>query len=289
MTKPDAHPDWNELAALADHGTAQASPELMAHLAVCPACMVAYSDAVQTRDAELAGGIVPEQLPVPSFASRKIIHLPRRWAPMAVGAGGMVAAAVLLVVLFSGNPATFGPGDPRSDLQTRLSELSSVGPIYPGVGELPADSGTRYRSSGTPSGTGADALLIPWAERFAADPADTDAAYWLSAGYLAAGRVQFAEDVLHRALQREPGATGLQHLDVIAAYRLNELDRAEAALRRILAQRPNDELALFNLSLIQTETGRFDQARPVLERLAEGDADPALQDRARQLLAQMAE
>ena len=87
MTNPDNHPDWNELAALADDGVAQASPELMAHLAVCPACMAAYSAAVETRDTDLAGQIAPEKLTAPVFASRRIIPFPRRWAPAAMGAG----------------------------------------------------------------------------------------------------------------------------------------------------------------------------------------------------------
>ncbi len=275
------HVDWNDLAALAEQGGVPASEQTLAHLAVCAECLAAYGEAVRSRDGILAG----ERPAVPAVPRLRVVPRRRRWGKAAWSTGGLAAAAVLLVLLMPRQPEVFGPGDPRFALQERLAELSGAGPVYPGVERVAAGAATRYRSGGDAATPGIDALLQPWAERFGADPADSDAAYWLSAGYLASGRLNYADDVLRRALQRHPDAAGLRHLDAVTAYRLNELDRAEDALRAILARRPADGVARFNLALIAFETQRLDEARTALRDLAADEANPAVQERARQLLA----
>ncbi|MBE0564992.1 MAG: tetratricopeptide repeat protein, partial [Krumholzibacteria bacterium] len=206
------------------------------------------------------------------------------WGQVAWGTGTLAAAAVLLVLLLPRGEGPFGPEDPRFVLQSTLEALSADGPQLPGVRHLTGAAETRYRAGGDAAATGLDALLEPFARRFGADPADSDAAYWLGAAYLATGRLSYADDVLRRALQRHPDAAGLRHLDAVTAYRLNELDRAEAVLRRILADRPADGTARFNLALIEYETRRAEKARAELRTLAAGDANPAVQARARELL-----
>lgn len=281
MTQRPEHPDWNELAALAESGPEAMDPELLAHLAVCPRCLAAYGDAVQCLDEVLA-----ERVPLAPVARSRVVPLHRRRSNQVWGAGALAAAAVLLVLLMPRNPAIFAPEDPRTELQTRLSELSVEGPIYPGVIRLAAAGNERYRAGG-PVTAEADALLAPWQERFAADPADSDAAYWLTVGHLAAGRLHFADETLRRALQRHPHATSLRHLDAITAYRLSDLERAEAALLGLLADRPEDDFARFNQALVLSETGRTDEARAILSILADEAGSEVLRTRVRQLLEHM--
>ncbi|MFN2369708.1 MAG: tetratricopeptide repeat protein [Candidatus Krumholzibacteriia bacterium] len=279
MNLEDRHIDWNDLAALAEDGHRQAAEQTLAHLAVCGTCLAAYADAVQARDGELAGrAAAPVPTPLPLVPRR------RRRPQVAWATGTLAAAAVLLVLLLPRGQGPFTPGDPRLALQTTLETMSADGPLLPGVRHLEDGGGTRYRAGDEAAAGGLDALLEPFARRFGADPADSDAAYWLGAAYLATGRLHYADDVLRRALQRHPGAAGLRHLDAVTAYRLNELDRAEAVLRRILADRPGDGTARFNLALIEYETRRVDEARAELQTLATADANPAVRARAQELL-----
>lgn len=279
MNQKDRHIDWNDLAVLAEDGHRQAGEETLAHLAVCGTCLAAYADAVRARDGELADGVTaPVPAPLP-WAPRR-----RRRPQVAWATGTLAAAAVLLVLLLPRGQGPFAPGDPRLALQTTLETMSTDGPLLPGVQHLAGAGGTRYRAGDGAAAGGLDALLEPFARRFGADPADSDAAYWLGAAYLATGRLNYADDVLRRALQRHPDAAGLRHLDAVTAYRLNELDRAETVLRRILADRPGDGTARFNLALIEYETRRVDEARVELQALAAADANPAVRARAQELL-----
>ena len=282
MTAKTEHVNWNDLAALAERGRDHVDAAVLAHLAGCGDCLAAYGEAVRCHDARLAGAAADSRTPVP--APVRLVPRRQRWGKVAWSTGSLAAAAVLLILLMPRDPGSFGPDDPRSALQSRLVEMSADGPLLPGVEQLTGGEGPRYRA-GTDAAVGdLGELLTPWARRFGSDPADTEAAFWLSAGYLASGRLNYADDVLRRALQRHPQAVGLQHLDAVTAYRLNELDRAEAALRRILAARPTDGTARFNLALIEVETQRVEQARLVLTELAADADQPAVQARARQLL-----
>ncbi len=280
LTKTRTHCDANALAALAEHGHKQADPGVLAHLAVCPACMGAYADAVRAIDARLAGaGTSAAEQPAPVLRL-----LPRRRRRAAPVFGGLAAAAVLLLMLL---PLVRDGGDlpdPRAGVQERLVRLSTSGPLYPGVERTVTDGEPRYRDGGETDLAG---LIDPLRADFEAHPADADRAYWLSAGYLAAGRLATADDVLRRALQHHPDDVALRQLAAIAAYRLNELDRAESEFEAVLARRPRDAAARFNLALIRVETGRAEAARAVLDTLAADAANPAVQARARALLERL--
>ncbi len=281
MSPTGNHVDWNDLAALAEEGPGAVDGTILGHLAVCPACLAHWSEAVRSLDGERIAA--PDARPAAVGIASIAVPRRRRWGKVAWGTSGLAAAAVLLFLLVPRQPGAPGPGDPRSLVQARLTAMSADGLLLPGVERLVGAGEARYRDGGaaTPD---LDSLLEPWARRFGADPADSDAAYWLGAAYLASGRLSYADDVLRRALQRHPGAVGLRELDAATAYRLNELDRAEQVLRRLLEDRPADGTARFNLALIESETRRVEQARATLQDLVD-DSNPAVQARARDLLA----
>lgn len=276
MNRQDPHPDWNELAALVDHGSSKARPELLAHLAACPACLAAWSAAVEARDRELAAVGVGAV----SWRPR------RRPRELAWGVGGLAAAALLLVLLLPRGGVDPAEGEHDARIQQRLAGLSHVGLVLPRVPVLGATPITDYRAGLT---NGAVYELGPWAERFAADTGDTEAAFWLAAGHLGRGQLDLAEDVLRRALRRAPGARDLRHLAAVAAYQRSDLVAAEQTLRVLLADDPGDRLAQLNLAIIGLETGEVEPHRAALRALAADPRQPALQVRARQLLDSLLE
>jgi hypothetical protein len=282
MTVFKDHPDWNELAALTDRGSDGARPELLEHLAACPACLAAWSAAVEARDRELAAlDVAAAELPRASSVSRR-----RSWPQprrLAWGLGGLAAAALLLFVLIPQQPDSPAPSGPQDRLQHRLGGLSHHGLVYPRVQALGATPITDYRAGLT---NGAAIDLSVWSERFAADAADTEAAFWLAAGFLSRGQIDHADDVLRRALRRTPQDRDLRHLAVIAAYQRSDLAAATDTLRAILHTHPGDDLARLNLAVIDQETGGSAEMRAALTAIAADSRQPALQARARLLLDQ---
>ena len=301
------HPDWNDLARLAEEGLDSVDPAIMEHLAGCAECQSAWAEAVRYHGARVMDGegyAVPEEL-----ASRARLLTasvtqdgqqgvsagstsPRFWRPVPVfSMGGALLAAVLaLFVLFPGlgdtdkSGAPTGPDDPRAFIHTILESQSNWGMVYPGMTGLGVSDSPVYRS-----GDGADASLLEaldqMTESLGDGLSDPDDIWWLAAGNLAAGRLGLAADQVHQALRRSPDHLRLLHLEAITAWQLSEFDRAEHALHRILTLAPTDSTALFNLALVQIDTGRPGEADALLRQLAAGSSNSVLRQRARKVLA----
>ncbi len=283
MARHDAHLTWNDLAALVDRGAESAAAGQLAHLAACPACLAAWSAAVEERDRGLAAApveVAAQRRPVLASRSRR-----RPARTFAWGLGSLAAAAVLLLALtpreLSDPPAERAGDGPELRLQQRLSNLSHHGLVFPRVAVLGSAPIADYRA-GVTNGQAID--LSDWAARFDADPGDAAAAFWLAAGLLARGQLDRADDVLRRALKRSPQATDLRQLVAIAAYQRSDLAGAAAALRAILRDEPGNKLAQLNLAIIDHEAGDRAAARAALEACAGDPTQPAAQARARQLL-----
>lgn len=293
------HPDPNELARLVDQGPDAVDAAVVEHLAACAECRAAWAEAARYRGArELHGDryAVPEHLAslaremhgAAAPAQKLVSKTSRRfWRPApALSAGGALLAAVLaLVILFPDLRGGDAGSDPSHEtILTHLEAQSGWGMIYPGATGAGEAGRPVYRS-----GDGVDSELLRAIEiaeaDWRADSEDPDKAWWLAAAYASAGRLGLASDLTHQALRDHPEHLRLLHLQAITAWQLSEFDRAEHALRRILARAPADSVALFNLALVQLDTGRADEAEPVLRALAAGSAHPLLQDRARQALA----
>lgn len=301
---PDGqHPDWNELARLADEGPDAVKPATLDHLAGCAECQSAWAEAARyhgARALEGEGYFVPEELAARARAlmgSRELAGSTSRrfWRPVpAFSTGGALLAAVLaLFVLFPGLRGTDqsglpnGPDDPRTLIHSVLESQSAWGMVYPGVTDSGDYGHTVYRS-----GDGADQSLQDalgqMNELLGEGSVDPDDTWWLAAGNLAAGRLGLAADQVHQALRTSPDHLRLLHLEAITAWQLSEFERAEHALRRILALSPADSTAMFNLALVQIDTGRQSDADEVLQQLAAGSSNSLLQQRAREVLADRA-
>lgn len=271
MTRFESHPDWNQLAALADGGPAAVPDEVLAHLAVCPACSAAWGAAVEQRHHELAAG----QHRRGGLTGRPWFRRHLAWE-----AGGVAAAALLLFILLPKQGVRPEAGVAESAVLGQLGELSQVGLVYPKVDRFGAAPRTEYRAGARPD---ADLDLSLWAERFRRDPTDTLAAFWLAAGHLGQGRLEQADDVLRHALNHAPRANELRHLAVITAYRRNDLAAASRDLDLLLQEYPDDRLAAFNRAVIAIESGRAVDVCAVLAQVAEHTGRSALRQRALQL------
>ena len=304
---PTVHPDINELARLTDEGLDAVDPATLEHLAGCAECQSAWAEAARYHGARLLEGdryAVPQDL---ATRARALIGSDERdgisvastgtntrrfWRPVPVfSTGGALLAAVLaLFVLFPGLRGNDGfdipngPDDPRTLIFSVLESQSAWGMVYPGV--------TGSGDSGHPvyrSGDGADASLKEALDlvnsNLLEDSTDPESNYWLAAGYVVAGRLGLASDLVHQALRMNPDDLPLLHLEAITAWQLSEFDRAEHALKQILSLAPADSTALFNLALIQIDTGRLDEADALLHRLAAGSRNALLQQRAQEVLA----
>ena len=224
----------------------------------------------------------------PDAAGANVITPSRRlWrpAPTFAAGGALLAAVLALFLLMPDLRDSLRPGDPSQRLvESQLAAASAWGMVYPGV--------AGARDSGRPiyrSGDNVDAELLTALDRIETQwresGQDADSSWWLAAGYAAAGHLGLASDLIHQALRRHPGHAGLLHLKDITAWQMSEFECAEQALREILATAPTDSTALFNLALVQIETGRADEAESLLRALAAGSDNPLLQDRAREVLA----
>jgi predicted Zn-dependent protease len=98
-----------------------------------------------------------------------------------------------------------------------------------------------------------------------------ETAFWLAAGYLAAGRVQSATDLVREARRRHPDDERLLLLDAVVSYRRSDLGRAETLLREVLVRQPGHQAARFDLALVLQETGRADEARRLLDAASWSD------------------
>ena len=272
----DGHPDWNDLAALAE-GKAPARADLQRHLAGCRRCTAAFAEAVRLRALELEA---PQQLVVPPdlvAAAREAGPAgararPRHARSSGILAGATVAALALVAIMV--RPGETPPPPGLLAIQNALVEQAPAGMVLPGLSPAPDSRPTIYRDAGS-------ADLHDELEALAAyrrQNPGAESAFWLAAGYLADGRLQSATDLVREARRGHPEDLQLLILDAVVSYRRSDLGRAETLLREVLVRDPEQQQARFDLALVLQETGRGDEADALLESAAWRD-DPWLADR----------
>jgi tetratricopeptide (TPR) repeat protein len=264
MSPRDGHPDWNDLAALAE-GAAPASADLHRHLAGCRRCAAAYAEAVRLRALELEAPrhlVVPGGLLAAARAAGPAAGArtrPRRALSTPIIAGATLAVLALVAVAI--RPGETPPPPELLTIRHALLEQAPAGMVLPGLAPEAGASLTVYRDGG--AGDLHDELEALAARR--KDQPGAESAFWLAAGYLAAGRLQSATDLVREARRGHPEDARLLVLDAVVAYRRSDLGRAETLLREVLVRHPDHQEARFNLALLLQETGRLDEARALLE------------------------
>jgi len=265
MSPRDGHPDWNDLAALAEGRAPAGSADLHRHLAGCRSCAAAYAEAVRiaTRLAT-----APESLAVPPHlaaaargASPATVTPSRRGRPWLRLGGALAGALALLVVALALRPEPAGGSRRFPAIHAAHVEQAPARIVLPDLTPAPGSPPVVYRDGGAAN---LDAERDALASAYRDDPA-AETAFWLGAGYLAANRIEAATALVREARHRHPDDRRLQILDSLASYRRSDLGRAETLLREILVRDPRDPAARFDLALVLQELGRGAEARAVLD------------------------
>ncbi len=270
MTKTHAHLDPNDLAALAEGAEAAGSADPHAHLAGCRSCLAAYAEAVRVAHlrAQHPGAFaVPPDLLGAALAAgrprRPVTARPARtWRP-ALAASAATAVLVVAVALAPGRQSGNLGGDHIAAISALLRDQSAAGPLLPGVTES-ADGATPVYRSGGATTPDLDGALREAAKKHGASPRDPRQAYWLGAGYLGAGQLGTAVDVIRLARQAHPQDQPLLVLEGVAAYRASDLARAETLLREAVRRDAADAVARFDLAVVLADAGRAWEAQQVL-------------------------
>jgi len=252
MSPRDGHPDWNDLAALAEGRAPAGSADLHRHLAGCRSCAAAYAEAVRiaTRLAT-----APESLAVPPHlaaaargASPATVTPSRRGRPWLRLGGALAGALALLVVALALRPEPAGGSRRFPAIHAAHVEQAPAGMVLPDLTPAPGSPPVVYRDGGAAN---LAAALDALASAYRAAPA--------------ANRSAAATALVREARHRHPDDRRLQILDSLASYRRSDLGRAETLLREILVRDPRDPAARFDLALVLQELGRGAEARAVLD------------------------
>jgi hypothetical protein len=262
MSPRDGHPDWNELAALAE-GRQPEAADLHRHLAGCRRCAAAYAEAVRLRTLELAA---PERFaPSPDLVEAARAAGPAGVRPGLPGrrrrqlvTGTAVLAVAVLAILF--RPGAAPPPPDVAAIQAVLVQQAPAGMVLPGLSPAADREPAIYRHGGTVDLHDELEALAAYRER----RPGAESSFWLAAGYLAASRLPSATDLVREARRDHPDDLRLMILDAVASYRRSDLGRAETLLREVLVRDPDQRAARFNLALVLQETGRSRDAAQLL-------------------------
>jgi len=269
------HVSEEQLAAFVEGGLpAEEAENLRGHLGSCRLCMAAYADTVRLRGtwrgevARAEPGAIPTAR-IPAWRDRRV--LVAACLPLLVAAGAWLALT-----------GTSGPAADHQAVLALVARASHHGPILPGAGSAAWDPLPINRSGRNDTSSAADmrAALL--------DLRRSDRDSWAAleiAGHLALDDLRMADIRVERELDE-----GNEHPDLLLAagvlrYRQSRLEESRGFLERVLAARPADPVARFNLALVQKESGQEAAAREAFAALAAMDDRPLISHRARLELA----
>jgi anti-sigma factor RsiW len=286
------HPSPGALAALVD-GTLEPgrARRLEKHLAICPDCHEAWTEAVEImlreRDQretslDLESRAAAYRVARVSAKARTMIHSDRfRAAPVVLATLVVVMGAV--GVWWLGRPPRT-PNEPHGP-QARIAESSARGLVLPG-GEPWADRPVVEYRGGAPADDEPEGLP-PAAIRMLSTRGSADRIVELVSGYVAMGQLRVARTVLDAARRRHPDDSRLAVLDAVLIYRQGDGLGAENRLDDVLSREPGNALARLDLAIVLIESGRSSEAVDHLRRLERDARGQPLGRRAQQLLNRM--
>ncbi len=301
------HLSDDTLAALVEGGLCgEEQARAREHLARCRTCMAAYSEAARVQsiwldepeiftpaDDIVRLGVVVGAARHDALASRPPRRVPRhRQAPSGLRPAVLTlggAAVGLVAVLMWLRPGLLAPG-PLPDrgvvalVERAAQRTSAHGMVLPFGDGFTVEDMTIYRAGASEADPALNSAIAALIESYERTESSERAACLLVAGQIAAGQLGNARAFVAEALRQHPGDPCLTTLAAIIAFRENDLARAEALLRDVVARDPGNLVAGFNLGLLLTESGRAHEARPFLEAVARARAGTPLSSRAESLL-----
>ena len=271
------HLSLEDLGSVAE---GRASPEAIRHLSQCRTCMAAYADGVRYRAAWLTS---PERFASPA-AGEPAVH--RRRTPVEVvvwvGAAALIAIGVALVVVRPWRPPSAGAGMPP-EIRQLLVHASSRGLVFPGAEGGAGGDTPSYRTDLVITDQ-ALSTLETMRQQIESGESLIDRLYALSAGLIAAGRVDLAHDYIGEARARAPRDARFLVLAAMVSMHGGEKAEAESLLQFARQLVPGDPTVALDLGLVVHQTRGLTDARPYLLEAAEKVPGSPTAQRARQLL-----
>jgi len=300
MANAEFHINDEDLAALVEGNLEESRrAEARAHMARCRRCLAAYAEAVRFGARDFSGASLP---PTSASVLRRAYAVAQDRGQRALGHGGRRAlrwagataslAAAAAIVAIVVHQTDSGPGlhlNPAQSciLRVAVEHASLHEMIIPG-GEGLSGGGQRSHRDATPvREVNAESTAAAIAELAAAGEGNRlspEEAVWLVASLAAAGRTTEARASLQRSRAAGLADPRLQHLEAVLAYLDGDLASAEALLRRLLAEQPDDPLVAFNLGYLLDAQQRINEARPLLEAVTRQVAGTPLAERAAEIL-----
>lgn len=193
----------------------------------------------------------------------------------------IIVAAVVVVGLIVIVPNLDSGGTSVANTPT----TGSAPPISPDATQPPGHpdvSGDTGDAGPTP-----EDIVAAAKEAYDADPTNIDAILDLGDAYLQANRLDDATGILNEALALEPdnstAKAGLAMVDFVNG----DAAGAQSKLEAIVAEAPEDQIALYDLAIVYFSTNQRDQAREAWEKVVEVNPVSELGQMAQQFVDMM--
>lgn len=194
----------------------------------------------------------------------------------------IIAAAVVVVGLIVVIP-NLGSGDEGSTVTTVAN--GTAPPISP---DATVPEGHPAVGDDTGSGTGTAEDLVTSAEAaYNADPKNVDAILVLGDAYIQANRLDDATRVLNEALALEPDSSTAKAGLAMVDFTKGDAAGAQTKLEALVAEAPNDQVALYDLAIVYFSSNQRDKAKETWTKVAEVDATSDLGQLAQQFVDMM--
>jgi cytochrome c-type biogenesis protein CcmH/NrfG len=182
----------------------------------------------------------------------------RSLALIALGVAVAVAAAVVVAGMNSGGGEAAGASGDAS------TGASSPGALPSGHPSIAADQDEVAPDTDAEAGD----AIAQLETRRAEDPQDVAVLLDLGNAYFMNQRLTQAEQVYSQALALEPDSAAAQVGLAMVWHAQGDSKRAEAALRAVLKEHPDDQDAHYSLAIVYFSAGHIDDARVQWETAA---------------------
>jgi hypothetical protein len=301
-TESNDHPTADELAAFVDKTvSAVRAAHIRTHLDTCDECMDAYHFALRSR----ATGR-PEPGPAAEDLET-VLHYadaggeraasertrPWRWIGgrrFAYGAAAAMVVAVAVVAALTVFRQAPGPGfDPdapaiRPVTVAMVSSSEQRPVITPGVEDRLGDTTVTLRSGAAPVTEDFNAAMSGLVRDYNDGRLPDGGIRWIIGGYLATLQIENARTVIDDVRPRMKDDPDFRVLEAILAYHENDLDSARRILQRVVAERPDHRVAIYDLAVVLDASGDSEGARALLQKLKGEEIGTPIAERAARML-----